>query len=239
MAGIVFLFPYFSWRGVPVLLRVFIAVMLAFLVFLAMGGAFDYNIPEGPGTVLALLGEVLIGISLGFLVMMFFSIFMMSGEMVSRQAGLMFARVFDPTFGGQVNILGQFYTFIVIVFYLTMNGHHLLLKALTDSFRVIPLGAGMFVPEMTGGIVRFSADALIISFQIVAPIIIILMIFNIALGLVAKTVPQIHIFILSLPVKILGTMLLFVLLLPMMFNVLESLLDWFLRVLYQFMQGWS
>lgn len=239
MAGIVFLFPYFSWQGVPVLLRVFIAIMLAFLVFLAIGGGINYIPPEGPEVVLALMGEVLIGIALGFLVMVFFSIFMMSGEMVSRQAGLMFARVFDPTFGGQVNIMGQFYTMIVVVFYLAINGHHLLLKALTDSFSLIPLGAGMFVPELTGGVVRFSADALIISFQIIAPIIITLMIFNMALGLIAKTVPQIHIFILSLPVKIIGSLFLFLLLLPMLVAVLESLLNWFLQFLYQFMQGWS
>ena len=239
MAGMVFLFPYFSWRGIPVMLRVFITVLLSFLVFLALGNTFDFVPPAGPETVFVLGGEVIVGLAIGYLVVVFFAVFMMGGEMVSRQAGLMFARVFDPTFGGQSNILGQFYMMLAIVFYLTINGHHLLIRALMDSYTLIPPGFGLSDPALSGSLVRLTADALIISFKIVAPIMIVLLIFNIALGLVAKTVPQIHIFILSLPVKILGSWLLLLATFPFLIRLFENLLEWILGFMYQFMQGWT
>lgn len=239
MSGLVFLFPFFRRRGVPVMLRAWIAIILSFLVFLSLSDAIEVYSPGAPETVMAIISEVLVGLALGFLIFMFFQIFIMMGQFVSRQAGLMFSRVFDPTSGEQVNILGQFYSLIAIIFYLTVNGHHLLIKAMTDSFKMIPLGVGLFVPELAGGVARLSADVILISFQISAPIIFMLLIFNIALGLVAKTVPQIHIFMMALPLKILGSMILLALLLPFLGTLLEALLDWFLRSFYQIMQGWS
>ncbi len=221
------------------MLRVFITVLLSFLVFLALGNTFDFVPPSGPETVFVIGGEVIVGIAMGYMVVVFFAVFMVAGEMVSRQAGLMFARVVDPTFGGQSNILGQFYMMLATVFYLTINGHHLLIRALMDSYTLIPPGFGLFEPELTGSLVRLTADALIISFKIVAPIMIILLIFNISLGLVAKTVPQIHIFILSLPVKILGSWLLFMAMFPFLIRLFENLLEWILGFMYQFMQGWT
>ena len=221
------------------MVRVFITVLLSFLVFLAMGNTFDFIPPLGPESVFVIGGEVIVGIAMGYMVVVFFAVFMMGGEMVSRQAGLMFARVFDPTFGGQSNILGQFYMMLATVFYLTINGHHLLIKALIDSYTLIPPGFGLFDPALSGSLVRLTADALIISFKIVSPIMIILLVFNLALGLVAKTVPQIHIFILSLPVKILGSFLLFMAMFPFLIRLFENLLEWILGFMYQFMQGWT
>ncbi len=235
----VFMFPFFRYRGVPVLLRVWIAIIISFLLFMSLGEDLNTYSPGMINMAMAFISEVLIGLALGFLIMLFFSIFTMSGELVSRQAGLMFSRVFDPTFENQVNVLGQFYSIIALVFYLTINGHHLLLKALAESFRLIPLGVGLFVPELTGGVVRLSADVLLISFQISAPIIFILLTVNIALGLVAKTVPQVHIFMEALPFKILLTMILIALLLPFLGTLFPSLLEWFLGIFYKVMQGWS
>lgn len=239
MAAMVFLFPFFRYRGVPILLRVWIAIIISFLLFMTLGGDQDPFSTDVANMTMALISEVLIGLALGFLILLFFSIFTMSGELISRQAGLMFSRVFDPTFESQVNVLGQFYSIFALVFYLTINGHHLLLRSLTESYRLIPLGVGLFVPELTGGVVRLSADVLLISFKISAPIIFVLLTVNIALGLVAKTVPQVHIFLEALPFKILLTMVLVALLLPLMGSMLPTLLDWFVGIFHKVMQGWA
>ncbi len=238
LMGIVFLFPYFSYRGIPFMLRLYLSLVIAFLVFLSLEGgpAVDFRSPLEMALFLG--REVLIGLALGYLVVLFFSVFLNAGQMVDLKSGLMLSGVFEPQFGSQVTFMGQFYYLLALVFFLTLNGHHYLLLALTDSYSIIPLGSPFVDQVHAGGVTRLFADMFYLAFQMVAPIVIILMVLDIALGLLAKTVPQIHVFILGLPLKIALSMVLFVLLLPMFGLVWESYLDRFVRNIYEFMQGW-
>lgn len=235
-AAMISLIPYFAQRGIPVVLRVFISLAVAFLIYLAVGEELVIYSPDD--MLISVVMEVLVGLALGLLVSIFFTIFLMAGEFVSRQAGLMLARLFDPAFEEQVNIIGQFYTMVAMVLYLTIDGHHLLFRGLADSFEMIPLGAGLLTPQLMDNVIAFSADVLTIAFQISAPIVVTLIVLNFALGLLAKTAPQIHVFMLALPLKIMGTMVLIGLSLPIMADLLPNFLDWFMGVYYQIMQGW-
>ncbi|MBS3943756.1 MAG: flagellar biosynthetic protein FliR, partial [Dethiobacter sp.] len=172
------------------------------------------------------------------LTLLFFSLFVNAGQMIDLSSGLMLSAVFDPQFGGQVTFMGQFYYLLALVFYLTLNGHHYLLQALAGSFRVIPPGRGLVAPELTGGLIRLFADIFTLAFQIVAPVVIILLIVDLALGLIAKTVPQVHVFIEGLPLKIALSLLILALLVPLTGAVWESLLADFIDRLWQFMRGW-
>ncbi len=235
-AAMVALIPYFAWGGVPVVLRAFISLGIAFLLYLALGEELVLYSPDN--MLISVVMEVLVGLALGLLISIFFTIFLMAGEMVSRQAGLMLARQFDPTFEEQVNIIGQFYSMLALILYLTIDGHHLLLMGMSDSFEMIPLGAGLLTPQLMDGVIAFSADVLTIAFQISAPIVVTLIVLNFSLGLLAKAAPQMHVFMLSLPLKIMVTMILIGLSIPIMADLLIGLLDWFMGVYYQIMQGW-
>lgn len=238
LMGIVFLFPYFSYRGIPFMLRVWLSLVIAFLIFLSLDPQ-PALVVRSPLEATLLLGrEVLIGLALGYLIVLFFSVFLNAGQMVDLKSGLMLSGVFEPQFGSQVTFMGQFYYLLALVFYLTLNGHHYFLLGLADSYRLIPINSAFMGSEMSGGIVRVFADLFALAFQLVAPIIIILMIMDIALGLIAKTVPQVHVFIEGLPLKIAFSLLLFAMLLPVFGIVWEGALDNFMRTFYDFMTGW-
>jgi flagellar biosynthetic protein FliR len=238
LVGIVFLFPFFSWRGVPVALRLWLSLVLAVLLFFSLQGEPAPAPEDSVRLVLLIAQEALTGLALGYLTLLFFSLFVNAGQMIDLSSGLMLSAVFDPQFGGQVTFMGQFYYLLALVFYLTLNGHHYLLQALAGSFRVIPPGRGLVAPELTGGLIRLFADIFTLAFQIVAPVVIILLIVDLALGLIAKTVPQVHVFIEGLPLKIALSLLILALLVPLTGAVWESLLADFIDRLWQFMRGW-
>jgi flagellar biosynthesis protein FliR len=147
LVAFVAILPLFSWRGIPILLRVFFALLVS--VLLALNWEGSLALPGSDLQMVLLLGrELIIGLSFGYLVYLFLSVFLMSGQFMDHKAGLMMAGTFDPLFGGQITLLGQFFYFLAVVFYLTINGHHLLFFSLKESFNLIPLG-GPFLPALT------------------------------------------------------------------------------------------
>ncbi len=238
LMGIVFLFPYFSYQGIPFTLRLYLSLVIALLIFLSLETRPELDLRMPLEMVLLLGKEVLTGLALGYLVTLMFSVFLNAGQMVDLKAGLMLSGVFEPQFGSQVTFMGQFYYLIALVFFLTLNGHHYFLKALADSYEIIPLDSAFMGLGTVEGMVRIFAEMFALAFQMVAPIVIILMIMDIALGLIAKTVPQIHVFILGLPLKIALSMLLFAILLPAFGVVWEGYLEQFIKNIYRVMQGW-
>lgn len=238
LMGIVFLFPYFSYQGIPLTVRVYLSLIMAFLLYLSLERPV-LNEMRAPLEMVLLLGrEVLTGLALGYVVVLIYSVFLNAGQMVDLKAGLMMSGVFEPQFGSRVTLMGQFYYLLALVFYLTVNGHHYFLQTLADSYELIPLQAGFMGQEAALGMVELFAAMFALAFQMVAPIIIILMIMDIAMGLLAKTVPQIQVFILGLPLKIALSLLLFAILVPAFGVVWERYLERFIGHLGRFMMGW-
>lgn len=205
--------PFFAWRGIPVMLRIFTAFVLSVMLALSREG--EAAIPAADFELILLLGkELLTGLALGFLVYLFFSVFLMAGQFMDHQAGLMMAGSFDPLFGSQVTLLGQFFYFFGVVFYLTINGHHMLFLALKNSFTAVPLTGPMISTPTAWQYLKIFASLFLIAFQIAAPVIIVLWLTDLALGFLSRVVPQIHVFIVGLPLKIAFVLLIFLLLLP-------------------------
>lgn len=216
--------PFFAWRGIPVMLRIFFAFVVSVLLALNWDGTFTF--PDSDLEMILLLArEIAIGMMLGYFVYLFLSVFLMSGQFMDHEAGLMMAGTFDPLFGGQVTILGQFFYLLAVVFYLTVNGHHLLFFSLKESFDLLPLDGSFASAPVLWEYIKIFCRMFLLAFQIAAPVIIILWITDIALGFLSKTVPQIHVFIVGLPLKIALVLLVFLLLLPLTGGVMMEVFD--------------
>ena len=239
MMGAMSLFPFLTWMGTPAMLRVGISVIMALLVFVSMGEELFYQGEMGLHAWAAIINEGLTGLTLGFLIYLFFSMFMWAGSMVDLKAALMMSGEFDPYLGSQVTIWGRFYYLMALVFYLMIDGHHHLFRGLTGSFHYIPLGTGLFVPEQAETVFEVFSQMFILAFQIGAPVILILMLIDISLGLIGKTVPQVHIFILGLPLKVVMSMFLLALLMPLLLGAFEGLMERFLDFYYTFIMEWT
>ncbi len=238
VAAFVSILPFWSWRGIPVVLRISFAFVLAVTLTFSWEGQLDWPVHD-QGLLLLLGKEILVGLVLGFLVYLFLSAFLMAGQFMDHQAGLMMAGTFDPLFSGQVTLLGQFTYFLAVVFYLSINGHHMLFLSLRESFTIIPLTGPVFSSPVLLYYLQACGVVFLLAFQIAAPVIIVLWLLDLALGLLSKAVPQIHVFIVGLPLKIALVLFVFLLLLPLLGDMLGDVFAILARDLLLIMENWA
>lgn len=229
--------PFMSYRGVPNLLKVFFAVVVAYLIFISKGIAY----PGEPYTTHRILlyigGEVLTGLAMGFVVLLLFVVYRMAGQFMDVKIGLAMASVFDPQFGSPVTLLSQFYYLLAIIIFFAVNGHHHLFLALSESFRLIPPGGAAFTDATAGIVLEAFYGLWALSFQIAAPVIATAIITDISLGLISKTVPQLHVFLVGLPLKVFLGFLVVYLTLPYMSLLMEDVLESLLTNLMNFLES--
>ncbi len=238
IAAFVAAIPLFGWRGIPVVVRVFFSFVFALLLTMNWDGQLALPLTDLE-LFLALGRQVITGLIMGFTVYLFLAAFLMAGQFMDHKAGLMMAGSFDPLFGGQVTILGQFYYFMAVVFYLTVNGHHILFLSLRESFNLIPLTGAFADAEVLWHYVRTFGFVFLLAFQIAAPVVIVLWMLDLALGFLSRTVPQIHVFIVGLPLKVALVMLVFMLILPLVSRVMRDVFDLMARDLILVLRSWS
>lgn len=194
--------PIFSLRGVPVQFRIGIAFFMALFAFMTM----DAQVIQMDGLyILLILRETLVGILLGFIAYLFFTVAQIAGSFVDMQMGFGVANVIDPMTGAQSPVLGNLKFFIAILLFLAMDGHHYLVHAIMNSYEWIPLDHVLFNQIYDGRISTFLVEALgtvfVLAFQLAAPLIAALFLVDVALGMLARTAPQFNVFVIGLPLK--------------------------------------
>jgi len=218
--------PVFSHNSIPAMVKAGFAVLLAIiLVPLAS---------QSPAPVVAsiwLLGllaakELIVGLIIGFFFALLFNGVRMGGGIVGFQQGLLMANVLDPEAGSQVAIVGEFWIVIATLIFLAIDGHHAVISALADSYQVIPAGAANFSGPAGEMLIRFSAYAFVMAIKLSAPIIITLFLVEVAMGVVARTVPQMNIFIVGMPLKIGIGFLIMAAALPLFKSVVDQTLHY-------------
>lgn len=228
VGSFMFILPFTGYRGIPNMFKAFVSLVIAWLIFTGSGVAIEpagAEMLSGLKVVAPLVGEVLTGLALGFVVLLVFSIFRVAGQFMDVKIGISMASVFDPQFGGMVTLLGQFYYLLAIVIYFGINGHHYLFLSLAESFQAIPLGGTALSGLTMTLLLRLFAYAWSVSFQIAAPIVAAVVVTDVALGLISKTVPQLHVFLVGLPLKVFLGFLVIYLTLPYIALVSADIFD--------------
>lgn len=196
--------PIFSSRNIPNMAKIGFAGILAFLLFPL--SKFDETLSVtamdlGP-FILSVIQEVLVGSLIGFASNLVFVAVGMGAGMMGMQVGFRAASLFNPVFNMSSAALDQFYAFLVAALFLAVNGHHMLILALGHTFQTIPLGSFIFDALTTERLVSMTSQAFVAAVQIALPVVGVLLLTDIGLGLVARAVPQVQVFFLSLPLKI-------------------------------------
>ena len=147
--------------------------------------------------------ELFIGILIGYSAGLIFVAIQIGGQLLSMQMGLTIAEALDPVTKQQVPIIGQFYLFIASMSFIYINGHHWLFTTVIDSYNTIPIGLNFdFTSGMVEKLLFFIGQLFTIAFGIVIPIFGLLFVIDIALAFIARMMPQMNIFMVSLPLKI-------------------------------------
>ena len=172
---------------------------------------------------LGIICEILLGISIGLSVKLLFAGIQLAGQLVGFQMGLAIVNVMDPQSSAQVPILAQFNNLVAMLVFLAINAHHWFLRALVESFNMVPLFNFSLTHSLINQLIMIAGNMFVVAIKIGAPIIATMLITSVAFGLVARTVPQMHIFIIAMPLKILVGLLVLSLTMPYLTSFLGGL----------------
>jgi flagellar biosynthetic protein FliR len=228
--------PFFSSKTIPAMVKVGLAFFISMIVFLTIG--LDTSVTADASYILAILREIFAGLLIGYTSYLFFTIVQTAGSLMDMSMGFGIANIIDPITGVTAPIMGNLKYMLMILVFLSINGHHYLLAAIMDSYKWLPLDNKLFQIYYGGSITEFLtrtfADTFLLALQISAPIVVAMFLTDIGLALLARTAPQYNVFVIGIPIKILVGLVLLVLLLPgygaifqivfdHMFNALEKL----------------
>lgn len=195
--------PFFGASQVPAQIKIALIVVLAVVMTPANAGA-DL-LASGEWFPLMFLREVLVGLLLGFSVSLVFSAMTIAANLISVQMGLNLQALLNPFSAFQAeqeNALSVFYGLLATVIFLTVNGHHQLLRGLQATFDLVPLNSFQFQAGQGNVLAALTMTMIVSAFQIAFPIMAALLIADVAAGLLARMVPQINVFFVNLPLKI-------------------------------------
>ena len=228
---VLFFFPLFSSRMIPALVKVGLAMVLSF-VFLPVVEVDPNLFPETlmDGAILA-VSELMMGLILGLSVSLFFAAIQLAGQMVGFQMGFAIVNVLDPQSGTQVSIIDQIGYWVALLIFLALNGHHVLISALGESFRLMKLGSLTLESNLFTSVISMTADIFSIAVKIGAPAIAALLFTSTAFGISAKFAPQMNILIAAFPVKIIVGLIFFSLSLQIIAHISRSFISGFPRIL--------
>ncbi|HWI10721.1 MAG TPA: flagellar biosynthetic protein FliR [Burkholderiaceae bacterium] len=222
--------PVFAQRGVPARVRVALAFLIAFCA--------QATLPTMPlipldsaAAVLAVVQQLLIGLSLGFAVRIVFAAVEFAGEMIGLQMGLNFAGFFNPMTGGEATATSRFFSIAVSWLFIVIGGHLMLIAAVVQSFDAFPVGPEPFAflravqPQVWG------AEVFRLGLWIALPMIAMLLFVNLVLGIISRVAQQMSIFSIGFPITVSVGLVGMLLTLPMMqmpFTMaLERMLQYF------------
>jgi len=193
--------PIVSGRNVPARAR------LAFVVALTM--VIAPTIPEVPQVdpisgeaILIVIQQVLIGAAMGFILQLVYNIFLVAAQVISLQMGLGFATMIDPQSGMNVPVVGQFFTILVTLTFLALNGHLALIEVVAESFHTIPIAATGIAIDGYWQIAAWGSQLFIGAMIIALPALSALLFVTVTFGVMARAAPQMNLFVLGIPISI-------------------------------------
>lgn len=202
VAGIIGASPLLGSRNVPMQLKAGLVALLT-LILLPLAPTVG-ELPTDFFPFLLPLGrEIIAGILFGFCVSAAFAIFQLIGQFIDMPIGFGMVNVLDPTSQSQMPIVGQFQYLLAMGIFLLVNGHHGLILALGRSLELIPLGGIKLSAGLLGWSIELFSQMFALGFQLSLPVVGTLFLTDLALAIIARTVPQMNVFVVGYPAKIL------------------------------------
>jgi len=201
VGGLMVTAPFWGSRVVPIGVRVWIALLLAIATYPVVHTV----TPDGDITTvwvfLALTGEILLGLALGWLAQLMFSAMRLAGQEIELKSGLGLIQLVDPNDGGQSGVFSTVFELLAGLLFFALNGHHLLVQALWSSYNVFPLAGEKFPTRLLEAVVSSAGEVFTIGLQVSAPVVIGLFLSDIILGLISRAIPQLNVFMVAQPLQ--------------------------------------
>ncbi len=198
-AGLFITAPVLGAKYIPAPLKAGLCLISGFFMWP------EVRIGSMPETLASLwfpaIGEVAFGLVMGTIASLFMSAVELAGQIADMGMGFGLANVIDPVFGGSVPIMGMFKYLVVTALFLAFDGHHLFIRALFQSFEIVPAGAAFIPAEWAAMGLQTVSQMFWAAIMLSCPIWASMLAVDVALGMAAKSVPQMNVFVVGMPVK--------------------------------------
>lgn len=191
LAGMMLFAPLFGSSRIPRRVRALLVLVLAMGVTPGVPRAM---LPDSTWLLAAAIGgEMAFGLAMGMALSLVFIAAQWAGEMIGQQMGLNLSEVFDPQFGSSGSVLGELYFMLTLVVFLLIDGHHAMLQGVRDSFDTLPLLSVGVDRELFGTVTGLLSGATVLAIRLAAPMLVTMLIVDLVLGLIGKTMPQMNV----------------------------------------------
>ena len=213
--------------GTPNKLKVTLGIILAF----SLVGTIEYSSIEGIASnydlIVFIISEIITGFVFGIIVDIAFKIIIFAGSLLDLNIGLSMVNILDPNSQTNTTLNGNLLHYVAMMIFFAMNGHHLLIKSIIESFILLPLGKSILYVDTIWIIVEIIVNYFVIGLKIAIPIVLIIILTDLSMGLISRAVPQINVMILGMPVKMLVGILSISIGLPIMVKIFISNISYF------------
>ncbi len=175
--------------------------------------------------VLFAVNEVMTGLIFGTITSMAFNAAKLAGCWMDYHCGFMMTSIMDPATNTQATLLGNLSYMASTVLFFILDGHILVLNCLMQSFHILPIGKSIVFQENLNAIFEIIINYIILGLKIAIPIVLIIIIVDLCLGLITRTVPNIPVMLLGMPIKFILGLSTYILLLPILFKAITVLIS--------------
>jgi flagellar biosynthetic protein FliR len=201
ITGFIFTAPFFSFKNVPMRIKVGLSIFMAAILFYTV----PYDAPEYIGVIgfaVLVVKEVLAGAIMGLFANIAYSIIAFAGQLIDMEMGFSMVNQLDPITNIETTITANLYGYLVLLMMIITNLHHYFVRAIIDSFQVIAIGNVNFNPGMYQLMSHFITQYFIIGFRIILPVYASILVVNTILAILAKVAPQMNMFVVGMQVKV-------------------------------------
>ena len=232
IGAMVMLLPGLGEVNIPVRIKLATALLLTMIVLPLHRQAYQVDLQALSPLLVMMVHEIVIGIVLGATARVTLSALQVAGSVIAQQMGLGFVTAVDPTQGQQGVLIGNFLTMLGVTLLFSTDSHHLVIAALSDSYKIFAPGEVIPSGDVASLATRAFAAAFKIGLQLSAPFLVFGLVFNIGLGVLARLMPQMQGYFVGAPLSILIGFLIFGLVLAAMMG---TFLGYFEGVIHEMM----
>lgn len=234
MSGFIVFNPIFGRRNVPSLVKAgFIMVLSLFLFNFTSSRGLDLDVDNSLVFGFLLLKEFVIGYVLGFVMDLFFIIPIFAGGLMDFNMGMSMSNVYDPQTNASMPITGTIFNYMMLLIFLTVDGHLAVLKIMLLSEEVIPYTQMLFNSNVTLAILDIFKECIVLAFKLSVPILAIELLGEVGVGILMKVIPQINVFVINIQTKILLGYLILLLLCYPIGSFLSDAIDMMVNTISQ------
>lgn len=237
MSTFIVIWPIFGSITVPAPLKILLSLIITIVIYPIVKTSMMAPLISLPQLIFFVMKEVLVGMCLAFVSHLFFYGVQVGSEIITASLGLSSGQMFNPTTGVQSTAVDTFCYIISALVFMMIDGHHMFLTGLVQSYDVVPALEWGFDMKSFSQVALYGQTVVEFGLKISAPILVSILLINISLAIVSRAVPQINVLVTSMPVNALVGLMLMILMIPMLVNVLGISVEEYVGIFFSTMKA--